>query len=305
MSKRKRPSLVPTKFNKKHHEVDSETENEENDEVDADITLKIASNIDLPGGSAKVSSYKTLGSSIGEVPKYVSQYIRDYFDILINAVMLEARFLISTELQHVNSILAIPGTVYEILKYNNICFKTVKWCTTKVDLHEPVWYTFNIQKSELILYINEGMYEDFCSKNNSDPVIFTSGLIPIEMYNPYEVNPNFEPIQLSMVHCAIASDHVAQHIIYDVMYSEKKIASADIHYHFADYGTTLHSIFRIQKTCSKIPKREYSSFINLGDLSAPSSSKYLSPMLRSTRQIIDSIIPPNNNSELNSNQYLI
>lgn len=239
--------------------------------------------LDLPGGVVKSTrkyDSRCIGSGgLGEAPREVVRKIRQYLDVLLNSVVLEARFMALSSYD--NSSLAIPGVVSAILEYNNISFKTIKYCLTKLDLFEPVWYTYSIEKNELILFINEAMYSEYCSRNSKDAIIFTSGIIPIEIFNPYETNPNLDSINLAMIHCAIVSDHVAQHIINDI-YCKDKILCADIHDRFTEVGTTLHSMFYLEKTCSKIPKREYSNYLTIGTSTTP--------MLRSTQRILDSII---------------
>nr|WAQ80012.1 GrBNV_gp13-like protein [Oryctes rhinoceros nudivirus] len=301
-------SISPPTKRKRDNKVDSEDDDDDDsqaedangdtdtaDDDDADVdVIKFTSkrkskavDLKLPGGVAKtVASYsdKCMGSGIGEAPREIVQNVRRYMDVLINSVVLEAKFITSLEMEQSNSLLAIPGVVSSILEYNNISFKTIKYCVTKVDIFEPVWYTYSITKSELILYINEAMYEEFCSKNNNDPVIFTSGVIPIEIYNPYEVDPGLNIMQAPIIHCAIASDHVAQHIIYDI-YCTNKVPCADIHEKFGDVGTTLHSMFHLERTCTKMPKREYSNYLTLGGTSSST------PLLKSTQRIIESIIP--------------
>lgn len=302
-SKKKKHSITDT-----DDDIDSENDSDDSDNFDSssnDLTnnskiqtkakSKQESNLKLPGGIAKsVNKYefKCLGSGVGEAPRAVVNHIRNYLDILINSAVLEAKYITSSEVDRANSLLAIPGIVSAILEYNNISFKTIKYCVTRVDLFEPVWYTYNIAKNELILYINESMYEEFCSKNNNDPVIFTSGIIPIEIFNPYETNPEVEILQSNkqIIHCAIASDHVAQHIIND-LYGGNKASCSDIHHKFNEIGTTLHSMFHIERTCTKMPKKEYSNYLTLGGHSTSS------PM--STQRIMDNILQQQYSSSSN------
>lgn len=306
-------AIQPKQKKRKHfYEDDSDDidDNEDSDELSDEIynsNLKSRKSnrldksplLNLPGGLAKSKNpydYKCVGSGVGEANREIVYNIRKYMDILLNSAVLEAKYLTSSEMGQSNSLLAIPGIVSAILEYNNISFRTIKYCVTRIDLYEPVWYTYNITKNELILYINEGMYEEFCSKNNNDPVIFTSGLVPIEIFNPYENNPSVDILQPSIIHCAIASDHVAQHIIYD-LYCPNKVPCADIHDKFCDVGTTLHSMFYLERTCTRMPKREYSNYLTLGGTSMP--------LLGATQRIIDSIIPPQPESSSNTFAYSI
>ncbi|ATY70216.1 GrBNV gp13-like protein [Tomelloso virus] len=258
--------------------------------------------IQLPGGYASNVVPFNLscgGSQIGEAPRETVRNIRNYMDILLNSALIEAKYLTSSESSQANSMLAIPGIVSAILDYNNISFKTIKYCITRVELFEPVWYTYNVARNELILYLNEPMYEEFCSKNSRDPVIFTSGIIPLEIFNPYENNPYIDTnIQPAIIHCAIASDHVAQHIIFDLN-CPKMPACADIHDRFTEFGTTLHSMFHLERSFTKMPKREYNNYLTLG------SSPTRTPLMRSTQRIIDSILPPNDQTNMFSGSFAI
>lgn len=301
-------SLQPKKYikttNINNYDTDEDDNNEEvvNDAIENASTQSRSgsdTSLVLPGGSAisqEPYNSRCIGSGVGEAPREVVKNIRKYMDILLNSALLEAKYLTSSEMNQANSMLAIPGVVSAILEYNNISFKTIKYCTTRIDLFESVWYTYNITKNELILYINEQMYTEFCSKNSNDPVIFTSGIIPIEIFNPYESNPNIDSVSLPIIHCAIVSDHVAQHIISD-LYCPDKVSCADIHDKFCDYGTTLHSMFHLEQTFVKMPTREYSNYLTLSTSSAP--------LMRSTQRLIDSIIPPSTSLGLNSLSYQI
>lgn len=112
------------------------------------------------------------------------------------------------------------------------------------------------------------MYDDYCTNNSKWPVIFTSGLISIEQFNPFAVpeGTTIDSISLAMIHCAVVSDHVAQHILNELYNnttannnngaSMLSSATADIHERYAEHGTTLHSMFRIERRCSILPSQQ-------------------------------------------------
>lgn len=285
MNSKKRNLIFESVRPKKRKPIDDY----ESDESSGDIMPEKSSALELPGGTAKsLNPYESncKGSGVGEAPRELVYNIRKYLDILLSSAVLEAKYLTSSEVNKPNSIYAIPGIVSSILEYNNIAFKTIKYCITRSELFEPVWYTYSVRKNELILYINESMYEEFCSKNSRDPVIFTSGIVPVEVFNPYETNPDTNNmLEASIIHCAIASDHVAQHIISD-LYGSNPASCADIHDKFGEVGTTLHSMFYLEKSCSKIPKHEYSNYLTIAGHSQ-------TPMLRSTRRLIDNLVSDN------------
>ncbi|AQN78563.1 ACH96133.1 GrBNV gp13-like protein [Kallithea virus] len=250
--------------------------------------------IKLPGGSGIPSAIKNLGSGIGEIPKESVKLIRDYMDMLFSSVAIEANYLLQMNQQE--SILAIPGIVNAILEYNNLSFTNIKYCKTKIELIEPVWYTFNIAKSELILYFNEAFYDQFCMKNNDKPVLFTSGIIPIELLNPYETNPLFQTIDSAMIHSAILADHVAQHIILDI-YRPDRSQCASIHDKFSCIGTTLHSIFFIEQNSLPMPKREYNNYMTM----VPNNGNNLGfngNVMNSTRNLLNNFLHPTSGSAL-------
>lgn len=282
--------------------VDQNT-NVGNDDDDDDVVVddvkksKSSGNdvILLPGGSGITDIKQNLSftnNGIGEASRDITFYIREYIDILFSSVMLEAKNIVSKNLRE--SIYAIPGVVSAILEYNNISFKTILLSKTKISLHEPIWYYYNILKSELCLFVNERFYDNFCIKNGDKPVIFSGGVISIEMFNPYETNPIADNLDLAMIHCAIACDHVAQHIITDILI-EDKFPCSDIHDKYVDAGTTLHSIFRIEQNNLPVPKTEYCNYLTLGTI--PSRSTIIRPS--ATNSIVNSLIgqlPENNNN---------
>ncbi|AYP97916.1 GrBNV gp13-like protein-like protein [Mauternbach virus] len=257
------------------------------------IGNELPSVIKLPGGSAMPMAIKNVSTNMGEVPIEYVKYIRDYMDILFSSVAFEANSLI--QMDKMESILAVPGIVNAILEYNNISFINIKYCKTTIDLFEPIWYSYNIAKSELILYFNDALYDRFCMESDDKPVLFTSGVIPIDLLNPYENDPNHDTIDSAMIHAAIAADHVAQHIISDI-YQPNKPQCASIHDKFTDYGTTLTSIFFIEQNSISMPKREYNNYMTM-TMNYPTmmnNNNYGS--LNSTQNLLNTFLTPQQNS---------
>ncbi|ATZ81544.1 GrBNV_gp13-like protein [Drosophila innubila nudivirus] len=256
------------------------------------ITINDSAVIKLPGGSAIPMAIKNLDCSIGEVPSEYVKYVRDYMDILFSSVAFEASSLI--QMDKMESIFAIPGIVNAILEYNNISFANIKYCKTAVELFEPIWYTYNIAKSELVLYFNDVLYDRFCMESDDKPVLFTSGVVPIDLLNPYENDPNHEMIDSAMIHAAIAADHVAQHIISDICQPDKP-QCASIHDKFTDYGTTLTSMFFIEQNSIPMPKREYNNYMTM-TMNYPTMSNSNYGISNSTQNLLNTILTPHQNS---------
>jgi len=256
------------------------------------LTINDSAVIKLPGGSAIPMAIKNLDSSIGEVPSEYVKYVRDYMDILFSSVSFEASSLI--QMDKMESIFAIPGIVNAILEYNNISFANIKYCKTTVELFEPIWYTYNIAKSELVLYFNDVLYDRFCMESDDKPVLFPSGVVPIDLLNPYENDPNHEMIDSAMIHAAIAADHVAQHIISDICQPDKP-QCASIHDKFTDYGTTLTSMFFIEQNSIPMPKREYNNYMTM-TMNYPTMSNSNYGISNSTQNLLNTILTPHQNS---------
>lgn len=110
-------------------------------------------NHNLPGVSSSSNSTTTplvtrnYLSRTGEVPKSIALNVRNFLDMLVSSVLLEAQYLTSLESKKVNSALAIPGVVYDILAYNNFVFQTIKYGFTKHNLPEPVWFSYDVKKA--------------------------------------------------------------------------------------------------------------------------------------------------------------
>lgn len=241
--------------------------------------------ISLPGATARrQESNKINGTPQGETPSNVVRNIRSYLDILFASVLLEAQYVLQNcetggTINRVNmstnennfsqinksSIAAVPGVVSAILAYNNIEFKTIALAKTTIDIFEPIWYTYNVRQSRLTLFINEFMYDEFCIKNGDSRVLFTNGIVPIEQYNPYESNKHVPSINLAIVHCAILCDHVAQHILDDLLVPRDDVTArcVDLHDSFGKHGTTLHSMFHLENIRIPTPRVQTTQNYNI------------------------------------------
>lgn len=215
--------------------------------------------IELPGGRG-VTIVDKPSKNNEKIQSEIVFYIRSYLDVLFGSVIQEA-IILSTK-GYRNSEYAIPTTVSNILKYNNIMFTRVTMSSTLIELPEPLWYDMNIANSHLHLYLYRPLYDSFCSKLSDHPVIISSGIIPLENYNPLASNPNIQKIDSATINCAVICDHLAQHIISDVLNPEKP-DGADIHEKYNLHGTTLHSMLDITCIGTQLSKEENSNFITL------------------------------------------
>lgn len=192
------------------------------------------------------------------LPNELSFRIRAYLDVLLGATSIEKLRLATmrfysgasastssaNDRNSRDSLYAIPTIVDAILKYNNIVFGSVTLYKTKADLIEPIWYDVDLPNNALRLFTNVDS-RLFVRQMTDFPVVMSSGIIPIERYNPYVTNPMIDSIDAATIHCAVTCDHVAQHIIDEVLSDEPRIDGADVHDQFGKFGTTLHSMFDI------------------------------------------------------------
>lgn len=193
----------------------------------------------LPGGYV-------IRSHVTNAPISVVEHVRNYLDIVFGTIVLASNM-------HKSICNIVPYVVSNILRYNNIVFKTIKMYQSTIEIFEPLWYSYKIDCSELSIFYYERSIDQFCEQMLSVPIIFTSGTMNIEKFNPYKSMYN-EPIDTAMYKCAILSDHLAQHIITDIMRTLNNDHVPDvegIHYGFTKYGTTLHSMFDICEYKSK------------------------------------------------------
>lgn len=207
---------------------------------DGEKTATILSGIDgavikLPGGYARKAV-------IDEVPDAVAYRVRAYLDELFGTIMLQAN-------ESNECFDAVPIVVSNILKYNNIQFATVDMYKTSVNIPEPLWFKFEIDKRRLILYLNEIMYNDYCTTATSTevPVVWSCGHVPVDKYNPYLAHPKVSELDSAKIKCAVACDHVAQHIIHRYYSDTPPLANAELHEGgWTRYGTTLHSMLDVE-----------------------------------------------------------
>lgn len=205
--------------------------------------------LQLPGGRAhtKTSSGRTLSD---EVPDAIAYGVRAYLDELFGTIMLQVR-------ESNDSVAAIPIVVHNILRYNNIHFDDVELYVTPVALPEPLWFTYEVAKSRLSLFLNETMYKDYCADNScSDvPVVWSGGHALVDRYNPYGSHPEVSELETAKIKCALVCDHVAQHIIHRYYYHDggddddgpPPTANTGLHEgRWTRHGVTLHSMLDIE-----------------------------------------------------------
>lgn len=191
--------------------------------------------IKLPGGYA----CKAMSD---EVPDAVAYRVRAYLDELFGTIMLQVK-------ESNNCFDAVPIVVSNILKYNNIQFSTVDMYKTSVNIPEPLWFKLEIDKRHLILYLNEIMYNDYCTTTTSTevPVVWSCGHVPVDNYNPYRAHPEVSELDAAKIKCTVVCDHVAQHIIHRYYNDTPLLANTELHERgWTRYGTTLHSMLDIE-----------------------------------------------------------
>lgn len=191
--------------------------------------------IKLPGGYA-------CKAVIDEVPDTVAYRVRSYLDELFGTIMLQVK-------ESDSCFDAIPIVVSNILKYNNIQFATVDMYKTSVSIPEPLWFKFELDKRHLILYLNEIMYNDYCTTTTPTEVsvVWSCGHVPVDKYNPYRSHPEVSELDTAKIKCAVACDHVAQHIIHRYYNDTPLLANTELHEGgWTRCGTTLHSMLDIE-----------------------------------------------------------
>lgn len=202
----------------------------------------------MPGGGRIVK--RVDDSKVRDcVPDEIAFRIRAYLDMLFGVATIEKIRIYmgfsSADRSNRDSMYAVPTIVDAILKYNNIAFGSVVLYITKVDLIEPIWYDIDLPNNTLRLFVNNDS-RVFSRKMNDYPVVVTSGIIPLERYNPYETDSMTDSIDTATIHCSVMCDHVAQHIINDLLLAnEPRAEGADVHHQFGKVGTTLHSMLDI------------------------------------------------------------
>lgn len=189
----------------------------------------------LPGGYARRLH--------DEMPDNVNYNVRAYLDALFGGIMLQAS-VVSDNLR------AIPTVVSVALGYNNIYFKNVEMRKTNVIMPEPIWYSIDLADNALTLYVDESMYNEYCSVLSDVPVTWCGGALRVDRYNPLKTDRRLvSEMDSAKIKCAVACDHVAQHIIHELMnpdYSER----AELHENWTRYGTTLHSMIDLELVLS-------------------------------------------------------
>lgn len=203
----------------------------------------------LPGGY-------TIKRILEETPSDVTKQIRRYMDILYGTIYYCTDFT-----EHIIDI--IPYVVRNILNYNNLEFTNVIYEKINEECVEPIWYKYDIDSSTLKLFLFEPSIKNFCVNFKNLEVIYTCGVIQLQHFNPYKSiceDKEFTQDKLSINQCIALCDHVGQHIVNSLWhdYHEEPLPdTADLHYQFTKYGTTLHSIFELTAIVNK--KQDFSS----------------------------------------------
>lgn len=157
---------------------------------------------------------------------------------------------------------AIPGTVYNILRYNGCQFSDIRFYSKSVNLFEPIWYTMNLDENSnyIELFINEVMINQFCRKTNNESefVQIEPTITGLSNYNLNlgEMQHDMQRFVTASVKLVILCDHVCQHILSD-LHNRNIPKASKLHdpQFFCKFGTTINSMFRITQTGTKTPER--------------------------------------------------
>lgn len=155
---------------------------------------------------------------------------------------------------------AIPGTVYNILRYNGCQFSKIRFYSKSVALFEPIWYTMNLNSNHLELFINESMINQFCRKTNNDTefVQIEPAITRLPNYNINlgEMQRDIQNFTSASIKLVILCDHVCQHILSD-LHNRNIPKASKMHdpQFFCKFGTTINSMLKITQTGTKMPDR--------------------------------------------------
>lgn len=157
---------------------------------------------------------------------------------------------------------AIPGTVYNILRYNGCQFSYIRFYTKSVNLFEPIWYIMNLDKNSnyLELFINESMIDQFCRKTNNESefVQVEPTITRLSNYNINlgEMQRDMQRFIMASVKLVILCDHVCQHILSE-LHNRNIPKASKLHdpQFFCKFGTTINSMLKITQTGTKMPDK--------------------------------------------------
>lgn len=215
----------------------------EEQEVASTQSVATGAVLTLPGGYAHTAVND-------EASDVIAFRVRAYLDELFGTIMLQVK-----ESNHCFD--AIPVVVKAVLNYNNIQFTTIDLYKTGVHIPEPLWFKFELEKKRLILYLNESMYNEYCTATATPdvPVVWSSGHVMVDKYNPYCAQPEVSEVDDAKIKCAVVCDHVAQHIIHRYYNETPLTANTELHEGgWTRFGTTLHSMLNIEVV--EIPCRD-------------------------------------------------
>lgn len=205
----------------------------------------------------------------GIIDGKLTWYIRQYLDMAISSALFAMASIENipipsnsgtgkNRIGYKDITAAIPGTIYNMLRYNGFQFTNIGFYPKSVELYEPIWYTLNTKTNSLMLFINEPMINEFCTKNTNDDefVIIEPAPIKLSEYNLQFDNLKQEKQKVlpAAIKLMILCDHVTQHILSE-LYNPNIPIAAKLHDHqyFRKHGTTLHSMFKLTEYGSKLP----------------------------------------------------
>ena len=240
--------------------------------------FNIGKGVDLTNASSSSSSSLVTPVVNGTLDDKTTWFMRQYLDMAFSSALMSMAMAENTSMststrnalgeqrkfigcRDIAS--AIPGTVYNILRYNGCQFAKIRFYTRSVNLFEPIWYNMNLDKhtNYLELFINETMIDQFCRKTNND-MEFVQLEPPITRLSNYNLDVG-EMMQHDMQRFITASmklvmlcDHVCQHILSE-LHNRNIPKASKLHdpQFFCKHGTTINSMFRITQTGTKMPDK--------------------------------------------------
>lgn len=254
-----------------------------------EIINKINLSENEPSSSSSSSSSYITPMIRGALDDKLTWYMRQYLDMAMSSALFAMASIEDTHFSPTASSLskgskktrigyrditaAIPGTVYNILRYNGFQFDNIGFYPKSVDIHEPIWYLINIRNNSLVLFINESMINEFCATavgsssisttgNNDHLVVIEPNDIKLSAYNLQlgAIKRDQERFIPAAIKLMILCDHVSQHILSE-LYNPNIPQAAKIHDHqyFRKCGTTLHSMLKLTQYVSQNTKNSFFS----------------------------------------------
>lgn len=196
--------------------------------------------------------------------------IRNYFDEVFGPLIRSLDSVIhldsidyDDEIQVSSHVFSFIGSIVDsILRFNNVHFKiSVHEVERSYNIPEPLWFHFDkTNLSRLYIFVSINWYIEYISIRSNVPIIWTTGHIPISMYNPIEEETQVI-LDSAKIKCVVACDHLAQHILHKYYSKEMPVSQADIHEGWTEpkVGVTFHSIIKLKSLYTNNDKKNFNN----------------------------------------------